>query len=466
MPNYQVTAETPVPSSFAVDQVRGMFDLEAEKVARVSFDVELPADDELIDGEPWRIGVIVGPSGSGKTTVARHAYGRRFSEGGYRWEKSKAVCDHFAGVSMKTVSQAFNAVGFSSPPSWIKPHHVLSGGERFRCDLVRALLKSQGDLIAFDEFTSVVDRTVAKIGSAAVAKSIRKNRFGDSKQFVAVTCHYDVLDWLEPDWVLDMASCQLARGRLRQRPPINLQVAPVHRSAWNLFRRHHYLNTNIQRAAKCFVAFWGEEPVAFSAWLAHRVGRRNANDMREHRTVVLPDFQGVGIGNRVSEFCASIWRGIDPTAKAYSTTSHPGMIHYRNASPLWLATRFGMVAPPNKKGRYGRELRDGMIPRTGGYSSSGRITGGFQYAGPSMPSNVAAALAEEHPTRHVLRTLEQLGGTTAARVARVADYSLGCTTSTLNTLARSGHVDRFRRGRNGWAYEINGAGKELLAGDF
>ena len=72
---------------------------------------------------------------------------------------------------------------------------MLSGGEQFRCDLVRALLKP-GDLVAFDEFTSVVDRTVAKIGSAAVAKSIRKGRIG--KKFVAVTCHYDVLDWLEP----------------------------------------------------------------------------------------------------------------------------------------------------------------------------------------------------------------------------------------------------------------------------
>lgn len=260
MPNYQVTAETPVPSGFAVDQVRGMFDLKAEKVARVSFDVELPADEELIqqpDGtrQPWRIGVIVGPSGSGKTTVARHAYGKRFSEGGYRWEKSKAVCDHFANVSIKTVSQAFNAVGFSSPPSWIKPHHVLSGGERFRCDLVRALLKS-GDLVAFDEFTSVVDRNVAKIGSAAIAKSIRKNRFGDAKQFVAVTCHYDVIDWLEPDWVLDMASGQLARGRLRRRPPINIEVARVDRSAWELFRRHHYLNTNILPGSSCFAAFW------------------------------------------------------------------------------------------------------------------------------------------------------------------------------------------------------------------
>lgn len=264
MPTHDVTVECPVPSSFAVDQVRGMFDLAAADHARETFNVELPADDEN-----WRIGVIVGPSGSGKTTVAREAYGDRFVEGGFRWEKGKAVVDHFGKLSMKMVTQTLTSVGFSSPPAWVKPHHVLSGGERFRCDLARALLRP-GELVAFDEFTSVVDRNVARIGSAAVAKSIRQGRIG--KKFVAVTCHYDVLDWLEPDWVLDMASCQLARGCLYRRPQIELTVAPVHRGAWQLFRRHHYLNHELSNAARCFAVFWGDEPVALSAWI-HRMTR-------------------------------------------------------------------------------------------------------------------------------------------------------------------------------------------------
>ena len=146
MPQHEVTVECPVAGSFAVDQVRGMFDLAAADVARERFSVELPADDELVSGQPWRIGVIVGPSGSGKTTVARSAYGERFVEGGFRWEKGKAVVDHFGKISMKLVTQTLTSVGFSSPPAWVKPHHVLSGGERFRCDLARALLRP-GELV-------------------------------------------------------------------------------------------------------------------------------------------------------------------------------------------------------------------------------------------------------------------------------------------------------------------------------
>ena len=110
MPKHIVTVSCPVPSGFAVDQVRGMFDLAAEATASETFEVEVPADDEAIDpGDgapaPWRIGVIVGPSGSGKTTVAREVYGKRFREAGFRWDKKKAVIEHFPGVDMRDVTQ-------------------------------------------------------------------------------------------------------------------------------------------------------------------------------------------------------------------------------------------------------------------------------------------------------------------------------------------------------------------------
>ena len=39
-----------------------------------------------------------------------------------------------------------------------------------------------------DEFTSVVDRQVAQIGAHAIQKYVRKH----GRQFVAVSCHYDI----------------------------------------------------------------------------------------------------------------------------------------------------------------------------------------------------------------------------------------------------------------------------------
>ncbi|QDU88387.1 hypothetical protein Pla175_17630 [Pirellulimonas nuda] len=448
MPQFDVEATCRVPSGFAVDQVRGMFDLKVEKTARVSYSVELPASDELIDGRPWRIGVIVGPSGSGKSTVARQAYGDRFVEG-HDWPSGKAVIDSFPGVPIKMLTQTLTAVGFSSPPSWVKPYAVLSGGEKFRCDLARALLASGesdagGGLLAFDEFTSVVDRTVAKVGSAAIARSVRKDRFGPTKQFVAVTCHYDVLDWLAPDWVLDMSSQQLARGRLQRpwsggHPAIELRVARVHPSAWVLFRRHHYLDTRLMGAAVCFAAFWGDEPVAFSAWVHRMTRNRRSGDMREHRTVVLPDYQGIGIGNRISECCASLWTGLGGIAAG--TTSHPGMIHYRAASPLWRVARFGRVTPPGVKSKI-----------TG--CSMERLTGGFEYVGPPMPRDQAEAILADRPrifadatAATVLAALKPDGLMGDAAIARRAGIDRRQAASALRRLTATGEVERVRAGR-------------------
>jgi ABC-type Mn2+/Zn2+ transport system ATPase subunit len=67
-----------------------------------------------------------------------------------------------------------------------------------RVELAYNLL-SDNELTCFDEFTSVVDRNVAKITSTCIQKVIRKL---DNK-FVAVGCHFDIIDWLEPDWVFD-----------------------------------------------------------------------------------------------------------------------------------------------------------------------------------------------------------------------------------------------------------------------
>lgn len=381
----KVTASCDIAKSFRVDQMIGMFDLKPTKKASITFDVELPGDDE-----EWQIGAIVGASGSGKTTVAREAYGSRFIEGGYKWPKGAAVVDGFdKSHGVKDIAHMLTSVGFSSPPSWVKPYGVLSRGEQFRCDLARALL-SPGDVVAVDEFTSVVDRTVAKIGSAAVSKAIRKGRV--TKQFVAVSCHYDILDWLEPDWVLDMASQQLARGCLQRykRPEITLRVARVCRSSWELFRRHHYLNTSIMAGAICFAAFWGERPVAFCSHVHRMTRNRKRSDKRAHRTVTLPDFQGIGIGNRLSNFCASLYAGLG--SRVFSTTSHPAFIAARKRNNNWRLIRFGRVGATGKTGLFAKE-------GTLGSCSMQRITAGFQYCGPAMQPAQAQALLDGTPIK-------------------------------------------------------------------
>ena len=414
MSKIEISVETPIERTFRVEQAAGMFDLKVEEKARQEYSCQLPEENE-----DWTIGAIVGPSGSGKTTIARHAFSNSLVQDA-AWPADRSVLDGFdEKYSIKHVVGVLSSVGFSSPPSWLKPFHVLSNGEKFRCDLARALL-SDNRLVVFDEFTSVVDRTVAKIGSAAVAKAIRKGNL--NKKFVAVTCHYDILEWLQPDWVLDMASCRLDRGLLR-RPEIKLEIAPIHRSAWLLFRRHHYLNTELSTVAKCFCAFWGDEPVAFSAWLYDHA--RTKDQWREHRTVVLPDYQGAGIGNRVSEFCASMFRGLGK--RVFSTTGHPAMIGYRSMSQLWRRARFGMAHRLGKVGKIWSDKKRSRLGFLGENNRQLRISRARGGPGnrPAIHRGSAKTVAPMESEQKLLDLLKRYPGATAGLLARQA----GLTTS-------------------------------------
>ncbi|MEN0109736.1 MAG: GNAT family N-acetyltransferase, partial [Planctomycetota bacterium] len=329
------------------------------------FEVELPNRTE-----DWSIGLIVGPSGSGKSSVAREAL-RDVLWDHPAWPDDRAVIDCFGDLPVRKVVELFTAVGFGSPPSWVKPYRVLSGGERFRCDLARALagaIERGGDaeeppIVAFDEFTSVVDRNVAQIGSAAIARGIRRGAI--PCRFVAVTCHYDVAEWLEPDWVLDMATGDLQRRRLR-RPAIELEVHRCRVAAWRLFARHHYLTGSIAPQAECYLATWNGEPVSFAAVLpviAQR-GRR-----RFSRIVTLPDYQGVGIGMRTVETVADLHR--EAGRRINVTSSHPALIRHCDRSPRWRAVNV-------KKGGQGRSKRTAFAAYR---SSAGRAVVSFEYLG-------------------------------------------------------------------------------------
>lgn len=370
MPRAHIVKQIDIQRTPRVMQVEGIFDVPPTQKSGEEWrvDFELPDD--------WNIGLIVGPSGSGKSTIARELFGDHLIYD-WSWDSSKSVLDAFpTDMSIKDITALLSSVGFSSPPAWVRPFHVLSNGEQFRVNMARTLAEMP-EMAVVDEFTSVVDRTVAQIGSAAIAKTVRRRK----QRLIAVTCHYDVLDWLEPDWVYQPHINEFTRGRLRCRPPIKLTIQRVHHSAWQIFRKHHYLNTSINSSATCFVATWNGEPVAFSSWL-HFIHATLKNAKREHRTVCLPDFQGVGIGNAISDYCASMICGMN--LEAISTTSNPAMINSRNQSANWQMTR-----KPSRTSSGGRGNRNANFRRN---RRSNSLSAGFKYVGKPMALDEAYAV--------------------------------------------------------------------------
>ena len=335
--NMKIEAEVscPIVDSFRVRQIAGMFDLPVNGVSSQRFSVEVPGLDE-----PWQIGLIVGPSGSGKTTIARQAFGAALRDPP-PWPADRAVIDCLGDTDIRQCTRVLAAVGFSSPPAWLRPWHVLSNGEKFRCDLARLLLGEGGEskdkLALMDEFTSVVDRTVARIGSAALAGAIRGGAV--ARRFVAVSCHYDIVPWLCPDWVVDMATQSLARGKL-PRPSIRLEIRTCDKGLWAMFQRHHYLNGHLPSCVRCRVGLVENEPVAFAA-IAPVAGYRGYQ--RFSRVVVLPDYQGIGIGGKFRDAVAALEA---PRCRRLSlVTSHPAMIRSLAHSGRWRLRSVGFSHP-------------------------------------------------------------------------------------------------------------------------
>lgn len=267
------------------------------------------------------IGLIVGASGSGKSTLLAN-FG---IEENLEWSKHKAIVSHFDDAN--DAVQRLGAVGLNSIPSWMRPYHVLSTGEKFRADLARKL--KSGAVI--DEFTSVIDRNVAKSCSRALSRYVRENKLTN---IVIASCHRDIAEWLEPDWIFDTDNGEMSERGLA-RPEINIELLPCSREVWPAFSNHHYLDSNLNKSARCWLAMWNRTPVGFTAVIAFPSGNWD-NGWRGHRTVILPDYQGLGIGNRVSDAVGEMvlsWGG-----RYFSKTSHPRMGGYRNASPKWRAT--------------------------------------------------------------------------------------------------------------------------------
>lgn len=313
--------------SYRAARVKSLFNVENG----CNFDLEIPCVD--LSGD-WSIGVIVGASGSGKTSIGKQLFGGdkivNLSQG---WHNDRPIIDDIApGEKFDTVTGLLAAVGLGDVPTWLRPFHVLSNGEQFRAGLAR-LICSRPAVAVVDEFTSVIDRQIAKIGAQAFQRAWRREN--PTGRVVLLTPHYDVLDWLQPDWVIDTSKKTFERGCPRQRPPITLEIWKANGSYWRVFEPHHYLRPPHPIAAEYYVGTVNGELVCHLAISpAFHIGA-----YRAARLVTVPEWQGIGIGTRFLEHIAQ--RNLDGYGRkgkrypTYISTSHPNLCAALRRSSKW-----------------------------------------------------------------------------------------------------------------------------------
>jgi ABC-type lipoprotein export system ATPase subunit/GNAT superfamily N-acetyltransferase len=315
--------------------------------------------------------LIVGTSGSGKSTILR-SLGEHTQP---KIEFYNTVIENFS--TPERGEELLLACGLRSIPSWFRTPHTLSNGEHHRFEMALAL--DQG-VQCIDEFTSVVDRDTAK----ALAYSIRKYFDINPGVLYIASCHRDIVDWLDPDYIYDTDMQELSARRslhLRLgRPAITLRIRGTTPEDWRRFSKYHYLDTTMSRSVHCYVGLIGDKPVAFHAAI-HSTNRDIHSYWRGHRTVVLPEFQGLGIGTAFSDAIAQIY--VDRGMRYFSKTAHPSFGEHRQKSPLWRATS------TNLKSRLGSYLlKDGTARKMPGYGGTttvrdaGRVCYSHEYIGP------------------------------------------------------------------------------------
>lgn len=360
-------------NSYRAARVKSLFNAENGCNFDLVTDLDLSGD--------WNIGVVVGASGSGKSSIGKIIFGENlihdYSKG---WNDNKPIIDEIApDGDFNEVTGALANVGLGDVPTWLRPFRVLSNGEQFRAGLARVICEKP-EKIVIDEFTSVVDRQIAKIGSQAFQKAWRRSN--PKGKVVLLTPHYDILDWVQPDWIFDTKTKNFERGLPRQRPKIELKIWKVDSSYWKFYKQHYYLDLPMPPASEYFIGTVNGELACHV--LANPLF--TANGYRATRLVTMPEWQGAGVGFRFLNFIAQYHlEGRGRKNKKFVTffhTSHPQLCMALRRSKLWVQTS-GRLYGANKT-RSAESIKKTTKRKKAigtGYGGHFRAVQGFKYIG-------------------------------------------------------------------------------------
>lgn len=360
-------------NSYRAARVKSLFNAESG----CNFDIEVDADLDF----DWNIGVVVGPSGSGKTSIGKIIFGEdKIYDYRNGWAHDKPIIDCIApGGDFNEVTGALANVGLGDVPAWLRPFHVLSNGEQFRAGLAKIVCEKPQEIVV-DEFTSVIDRQIAKIGSQAFQKAWRRNN--PSGKVVLLTPHYDILEWVQPDWVIDTKTKAFSKERLR-RPEIALDIFKVDSSYWRFYKPHYYLNLPMPIAAEYYIGVVDGElacHIAVSPMF-------QCGGYRGTRLVTMPEWQGAGVGSKflnfIGRYCLDGNARCNRKLPMYFHTSHPQLCNYLRHSKKWVQVSAEMYGVNKKKSaesinKHGTKHNS---VRSTGYGGHFRAVQGFKYVG-------------------------------------------------------------------------------------
>lgn len=367
MQTFVVDLKSDPPSGFRSIKAAQSVDLNISE--KLTHHMEISADVQT----EFNVGLIIGASGSGKTTLATEIFGPACFE--TMLDPSKPVIEQFkTSMSYEECANALNGIGLSQVACWVKPAGALSNGQKARAEAALQMTSNR-PFVVIDEFTSVVDRSVAKVMAHCVQKFARKF----DKKITLVSCHYDVTEWLNPDWIIDCnketyENRRLARRNFERTEKFKFEIARCDRNSWKRFSKYHYLSKRLAGGHnETFGLYLEGKQIGFqcfSNYVPHRKGTKKI--MHSNRTVIHPDYVGFGIGIKLIDLTSDIMleEGFDVMAKFSSVPVYKSM----SRNPKW---KLCAASNNTSSSQYNPE---GNMKRKGGLRQATR-TFSFRYLG-------------------------------------------------------------------------------------
>ena len=121
-----------------------------------------------------------------------------------------------------------------------------------------------------------------------------------------------------------------------------------------MFRQYHYLSGSLVPHARCYCALYQNRPIAFIAVVHIHM---KARYYRVTRLVVLPDYQGIGVGKRLLNFVAELYVS-QTKVPFYILTSNPQII--RGNLEKWKIARYGHASKGKENTRINSKIRSSL----------------------------------------------------------------------------------------------------------
>lgn len=363
--NIKIELQSEVFNTFRCQAAANSLDIDVKKksIHKLEInDINIPA--------VWNIGLIYGASGSGKTTLAKDLFGQNIFD--CSLDENKSIIDQLPEeYSYEDCANILNGIGLNSVPCWIRPIKTLSNGQKARAEA--AYLMCKKDFICIDEWTSVVDRTVAKAMSVCLHKFAKKN----NKQIILLSCHYDILEWVKPDWLIDCNKQNFELPKtddffFNEREKIQFTIKEVGRETWKYFSKYHYLSELLPGGKiHLYGIFHKQNQIGFQCFANYTPHKKGTKIIyHSNRTVIHPDYNGLGLGIKL----------INETSKILKEKINCRIMAKFSAIPVFKAMKKQkewLFLGENRL--MGKMKTGGNMSRKGGFRENGVRTFNFEF---------------------------------------------------------------------------------------